>query len=284
MTTTNLSKKIKELADHVDENYTDVESEGKDYDSDSTLGDSDVDQEIELVDKEIEQKIEPEIEPEEPVKKAKRKYTKRAPRKTLQTSDPNIQVEVKSKKKGPKKKIITIYKEDITPDKLVIREVIKRKPGRPRAQKDAEIIPDDDLGDVVVVPKPHPQKELTKKQLKELELHTKLAELQLISGNSKLKLNKKGAIDKRMLKTRSAAQLQATKNLVQLNAVRRQAKREAAKKEILAEQKNVVTNIITSLNEVTVVDNTAAEEKAQLKAANDAKTAAKQKATLSLFD
>ena len=106
MTTTNLQDKIKELADDVDANYTDIESDSKDYDSESTLGESDIESEIETVDKEIVE-IETKIEPE-PVKKAKRKYTKRAPRKTLQTSDPNIQVEVKSKKKGPKKKIITI--------------------------------------------------------------------------------------------------------------------------------------------------------------------------------
>ena len=129
---------------------------------------------------------------------------------------------------------------------MIIREKVRRPRGRPKQQKDVEIIKDSDDEDGVIAPKPSPQKELTRKQLRELELHTKLAELQLISGNPSLKLTKKGAVDKRMVKTRSAAQLQATKNLVELNKMKRLKKKENLKTEILNEQQAIVGNIINS--------------------------------------
>ena len=91
------------------------------------------------------------------------------------------------------------------------------------------MLQDDDNEDVIVVPKSHPQKELTRKQLKELELHTKLAELQLISGNPSLKLTKRGVVDKRMVKVRTPAQLRATKDLVELNKRKRLRKKENLK-------------------------------------------------------
>jgi|TARA_R110000824_G_scaffold280186_1_gene468261 hypothetical protein len=255
------------------EKDTDIETENNDYDSESTLEDDEIREETDLV------AIPEEVIVTEPVVKAKRKYTRKPPKKTLNTSDPNIQVEIKTKKKGPPKRVITIYKEDIEPDQVVIREKIKRKAGRPKSQKPIEVI-EDDGEEMVLVPKPHPQKELTRKQLKELELHTKLAELQLVSGNDKLKLNKKGQIDKRMVKTRTAKQLQATKNLIELNKARREAKKQKDKKEILDEQKGVVHNIINSLNQTQVVDNKAAENEQQIKA----QKLIDKKQALSVFD
>lgn len=255
------------------EKDTDIETENEDCDSDSTLEDVEIQEETNLV------PIPEEIIVAEPVIKQKRKYTRRPPKKTLNTSDPNIKVEIKTKKKGPPKRVITIYKEDIEPEPVVIREKIKRKAGRPRAQKPIEVIEDGE-DEMVLVPKPHPQKELTKKQLKELELHTKLAELQLVSGNDKLKLNKKGQIDKRMVKTRTAKQLQATKNLIELNKARREAKKQKDKKEILDEQKDVVHNIINSLNQTQVIDNKAAEKEQQIKA----QKLVEKKQALSVFD
>ena len=273
MSSPNIEQKSTEhLVDKTDKD-TDIETENDNYDSESTLEDDEIREETDLV------TIPEEITIDEPVVKAKRKYTRRPPKKTLNTSDPNIQVEIKTKKKGPPKRVITIYKEDIEPDQVVIREKIKRRAGRPRAQKPIEIIEDGDE-EMVLVPKPHPQKELTKKQLKELELHTKLAELQLVSGNDKLKLNKRGQIDKRMVKTRTAKQLQATKNLIELNKARREAKKQKDKKEILDEQKDVVHNIISSLNQTQVVDNKAAEKEQQIKA----QKLVEKKQALSVFD
>ena len=120
---------------------------------------------------------------------------------------------------------------------MIIREKIKRGRGRPKQQKQIEILQDSDNEDVVIVPRPHPQKELTRKQLKELELHTKLSELQLISGNPSSKLTKRGNVDKRMVKTRSAAQLKATQNLIELNKMKRLRKKEDLQNQILDEQK-----------------------------------------------
>lgn len=273
MSSPNIEQKSKEhLVDETAKD-TDIETENNDYDSESTLEDEEIQEETTLV------AIPEEITVDEPVVKAKRKYTRKPPKKTLNTSDPNIQVEIKTKKKGPPKRIITIYKEDIEPDPVVIREKIKRKAGRPRVQKSIEVIKEGE-DEMVLVPKPHPQKELTQKQLKELELHTKLAELQLVSGNDKLKLNKKGQIDKRMVKTRTAKQLQATKNLIELNKARREAKKQKDKKEILDEQKDVVHNIINSLNQTQVVDNKAAEKEQQIKA----QKLIDEKQALSVFD
>ena len=167
---------------------------------------------------------------------------------------------------------------------MIIREKVRRPRGRPKQQKQIEILQDDDNEDVVVVPKPHPQKELTRKQLKELELHTKLAELQLISGNPSLKLTKRGAVDKRMVKTRTAAQVQATKNLVELNKIKRLRKKEDLKNELLSEQKNVVGNIINSLNQTTITEQKQSENAARIEAEEKLKKSKERQKQLSLFD
>jgi hypothetical protein len=190
-----MREKIKKLSDHIDESYEDKESidesiesidgdideeEGSDA-SETTLENmSDESDSESVVLDPIEEEPSP---PPSPVKKPKRKYTRKPKPETLKTSDPDIEVEVKTRKRGPKKKVMTIYREDIKQEPLIIREKVRRPRGRPKQQKEIGIIKDDDNEDVIVVPKPHPQKELTRKQLKELELHTKLAELQLISGN-----------------------------------------------------------------------------------------------------
>ena len=207
-----MREQIKKLADHMDNNYEEKECINEDNESINDESCEDVSDESETT---LENMSESDSEsvvldpiqeepspPPSPVKKPKRKYTRKSKAETLKTSDPNIEVEVKTRKKGPRKKVITIYKEDIKQEPMIIREKIKRGRGRPKQQKQIEIITDSEDDDIVIVPKPHPQKELTRKQLKEPELHTKLAELQLISGNLSLKLTKRGAVDKRMVKTR----------------------------------------------------------------------------------
>jgi hypothetical protein len=213
-----------------------------------------------------------------------RKYTRKPPPETLKTSDPNIEVQVKSRKRGARKKVITIYKEDIKQEPMVIREKIRRPRGRPKQQKEIEIIKDSEDDDVVIVPKPHPQKELTRKQLRELELHTKLSELQLISGNPALKLTKRGAVDKRMVKTRTPAQLKATQNLIELNKMKRMKKKEDLQNQILDEQKKVVGNIINSLNQTTVKEQKESDDTAKIEAEAKLKTAKERQKALSLFD
>ena len=180
--------------------------------------------------------------------------------------------------------MITIYKEDIKQEPMIIREKVRRPRGRPKQQKEIEIIKDSDDEDIVIVPKSSPQKELTRKQLRELELHTKLSELQLISGNPSLKLTKKGAVDKRMVKTRTPAQLQATKNLVELNKMERIRKKEDLKNLLLDEQKTIVSNVINSLNQTTIVEKESNDKQQKVEAEEKLKKANERKQVLSLFD
>ena len=292
-----MREQIKKMADHMDNNYEskesiddDVESinegsgdEGSD-ESETTLENmSESDSESIVLDPIQEEPSPPPSPPPSPVKNPKRKYTRKALPETLETSDPNIEVQVKTRKKGPRKKVITVYREDVKVDPLIIRGKVRRPRGRPK-QKEIEIIKDSDDDDVVIVPKPSPQKELTRKQLKELELHTKLAELQLISGNPSLKLTKRGAVDKRMVKTRTAAQVQATKNLVELNKIKRLRKKEDLKNELLSEQKNVVGNIINSLNQTTITEQKQSENAARIEAEEKLKKSKERQKQLSLFD
>ena len=290
---TRMREEIKKLADHIDTNYEEKESidESIDGDIDEEASDGSETTLENMSESDSESILDPiEEEPElvtpppSPVKKPKRKYTRKPKPETLKTSDPNIEVEVKTRKRGPKTKVITIYKEDIKVEPLIIREKVRRPRGRPQKQKQIEIIKDSDDDDIVVVPKPHPQKELTRKQLKELELHTKLAELQLISGNPSLKLTKKGTVDKRMVKTRTPAQLKATQNLIELNKMKRLRKKEDLKNELLNEQKTIVSNVINSLNQTTVTEKEdEAKQAAAKKQEADKKQAAAKKA-MSLFD
>jgi len=288
---TRMREQIKQLNDHIDENYEEKESidesiesideeEGSDG-SETTLENmSESDSESVVLDP-IPEEPSP---PPSPVKKPKRKYTRKPPPETLKTSDPNIEVQVKSRKRGARKKVITIYKEDIKQEPMVIREKIRRPRGRPKQQKEIEIIKDSEDDDVVIVPKPHPQKELTRKQLRELELHTKLSELQLISGNPALKLTKRGAVDKRMVKTRTPAQLKATQNLVEMNKIKRMKKKEDLQNQILDEQKKVVGNIINSLNQTTVIEKESNDKQQQAEAEAKLKKAKDKQKALSLFD
>ena len=180
--------------------------------------------------------------------------------------------------------MITFYREDIKVEPMIIREKVLRGRGRPKKQKDVEIIKDSDDEDVVIVPKPSPQKELTRKQLKGLELHTKLAELQLISGNPSLKLTKRGAVDKRMVKSRTPAQIQATKNLIELNKMKRLRKKEDLKNLLLDEQKTIVSNVINSLNQTTIVEKESNDKQQKVEAEEKLKKANERKQVLSLFD
>ena len=104
------------------------------------------------------------VEPmEEPVKK------KRAPRKKtiLQTQDPNVEIEVKSRKPGPQKKRIVVYKEDIPAEPIVIVEKT-RKRGRPKKQLET-IMEHEEPQRIPTPPKRQPTMPELKKQ--ELDLH-----------------------------------------------------------------------------------------------------------------
>jgi hypothetical protein len=93
----------------------------------------------------------PEEEPE-PVVRAKRKYTKRQPKPSIPTSDENVTVILKTRKKGPRKKQVIVYKEDLPQDPIEIVEKVRRKPGRPRT-KPVEVVKEVDQPEVIVFEK-----------------------------------------------------------------------------------------------------------------------------------
>ena len=179
--------------------------------------------------------------------KVKRKYTKRVPKETIKTSDENVTVVLKTRKKGPKKKQVIVYREDLPVDPIQIVEKVKRKAGRPKKPV-VEVIKEPNEEDCIVFQKPTKVK-LTTKELKQMELETRLLELQAVSGNANLKMNSKGKVDGRQSKVRTQKQIEATKRLVEMNKLRRLKKKDDEKQELMDEQKDVVKNIIGALNQ-----------------------------------
>jgi len=210
--------------------------------------------------------------------KVKRKYTKRAPKETIKTSDENVELVIKTKKKGPKKKQVIVYREDIPVEPIQIVEKVKRKPGRPKKPV-VEVVKETDEPDVIVFQKPSKVK-MTAKELKQMELETRLLELQAVSGNANLKMNRKGKVDGRQSKDRTQKQIEATKRLVEMNKLRRMKKKEDEKQEILGEQQEVVKNIIGALNQNKVKK---VEEDAH-QAAQQAQVKARKQKMISQFD
>ena len=219
----------------------------------------------------------PEV-PVSPVKKVKRKYTKWQPKPSIPTSDENVTVILKTRKKGPRKKQVIVYKEDLPQDPIEIVEKVRRKPGRPRT-KPVEVVKEVDQPEVIVFEKPTQQK-ITAKQLRAMELEAKLMELQAVSGNSNLKLNRKGGVDGRQSKVRTQKQIDATARLVEANRLRRLKKKDDDKQEVLGEQREIVSNIIGALNQNKVKK---VEEDTQ-QVAQQAQAAAKKKKMMSQFD
>jgi len=240
---------------------------------------SDDDSEETLIDEEIEEVQEvKEIEV-----KQKRKYTKRQPKKTIKTSDENVTVLLKSHKKGPKKKQVIVYREDLPVEPIEIVEKVRRPAGRPKKKELVKIVKEENEPDCVVFEKPS-KVTMTARELKKMELEVKLLELQKISGNANLKLNKGGKVDGRMIKVRTAKQIQATKNLVEANKLRRMKKKNDEKQAILGEQQEVVKNILGTLAQNKVAKVEQDNQKAEADAAKQAKAEAKKKANLAMFD
>ena len=115
---TKLQQELQQVANHIDENYIEIDQVDKENDTDcesdcseTTLEDDYESEENAL--EPIQEEEDPIIQtpPPSPVK-PKRKYTKRQPKIGIATSDPNIQVIMKSKKKCPNKvKQVVVYRE-----------------------------------------------------------------------------------------------------------------------------------------------------------------------------
>jgi hypothetical protein len=167
---------------------------------------------------------------EVPVKK------KRAPRKKtiLKTADPNVEIEVKSRTPGPRKKRLIVYKEDIPEAPIVIVEKT-RKRGRPKKQLETVI----ESEEIQRIPTP-PKRQPTMRELKKQELDLRFQELQQ-AANRPLRQTKLGKVDKRCVGDRTEAQIAASRRLVELN----KARAEERKKQ---DAQNAAKEVITQLS------------------------------------
>ena len=204
MVLSKLQKEVQQLANDIDESYVSIDEVDKENnndcdcetecDSETTLED-DYESEPETVLEEEEPDMDP-TSPPSPVKQ-KRKYTKREPKVGIATSDPNIQVIMKSKKKGPNKiKKVTVYREDVPQQEIQIVEKTRRPRGRPKNKQLVNVIKEAEELDVIAFERPTKVK-ATAKELKKMELEVRILELQSVSGNANLKLNRKGKVDGR---------------------------------------------------------------------------------------
>ena len=137
---------------------------------------------------------------------------------------------LKSKRRPPKKKTIILYKEDLEPDFDKPIEVITktRRRGRPRK---TEVIQEINESEKIEIERVAPVKEPTEREIKKLELQEKLLQAEAMMGK-KARLNKKGEVDKRMVKQRTEAQKKATEKMLLARKVQREIKaREKAEKD-----------------------------------------------------
>jgi len=192
--------------------------------------------------------------------------------KVVKSSDPSIQVELKSrvKKKQPRK--IVIYREDLE-DQDEEFEIIEKKPkGRPKAKKivkyknkKGEEV-DDRLDADEVVINTAEKKQLSEKDIQILKLEERLAELETVSGK-RIRGTKKNKPDKRQINQRSEKQIAAAERLVAANKERARLRREAKLK---TETKETVNEVIKELGQKKQEEKTKKEEiKQAVKAAYD---------------
>lgn len=170
------------------------------------------------------------------VKKKKRKNTELIP-----TSNPNVVVEMKKRKKGPRTQKVVVYEEDIPPPKFKIVHKTHKK-GRPKIKSDVMQEKDEGIEmkeEEIVIHRPTKKKEMSAKQLRRMELDAEFVKMEQISGR-KLRQTKSGKVDKRCLKERSPAQIAAARRLAEYNKELRKQK---------ADQKNreAVKDVITEL-------------------------------------
>ena len=181
------------------------------------------------------------------IKKEKKKNKNNIIKKTIKSSDPNIEVEIKKHTKKPKKKII-IYKEDIESSDEEVQVIYKNKTrGRPKQNKiikyknDKNEEVDEKLdAEKLEIDLSH-TKQLNAKQIKLLKLQEKITELEAVSGK-KIRATRKGAIDKRQTTKRTQKQIEATERLVLANKMKREAKLKDKTKEMVNETINQLSN------------------------------------------
>jgi hypothetical protein len=154
-------------------------------------------------------------------------------------------VVLRNRRKPAKKKKIIVYREDIQEDKPIEIEVkSKRGRGRPKAQPVIEQVNQEEKIEIERFVQP---KEPTEKELRKLELQNKLLETEQIAGR-KLRLNKKGKVDGRMVRERSEAQINATKKMLEAKKIQREIKKREQSSQHLIEIDDSVKQMVASLS------------------------------------
>ena len=286
MALTKLQQQVQDLANKIDEDCVSIDEVDKENNSDcdSDCSETTLEDDYESEEENVLEPIQEDPTPPPSPVKPKRKYTKREPKVGIATSDPNIQVIMKSKKKGPNKvKKVVVYREDVPQQEIQIVEKTRRPRGRPKSKQLVSVIKEEAEPDVIAFERPTKVK-ATAKELKKMELEVRLLELQSVSGNANLKLNRKGKVDGRQSKQRSQKQLDATARLVEANKLRRMKKASDLKEELMTEQQAIVGNIINSLNQTTITEKEDQDKQAAVEQQEADKKAKERKASLSLFD
>ena len=173
-----------------------------------------------------------------PVQKKKRKKPEVM---TVPTNNPNVVVQVKKRKPGPKTQNVIIYEEDLPQPKIKLIKKTHKK-GRPKTK--AEVIMDQGMVEIqddrIVIDRPAQKtKEMSARQLKRMELDAKFVEMEQIAGR-KLRQTKTGKIDKRCVKERSPAQIAAARRLAEYN-------KELRSQKALEKNKSAVKEVISEL-------------------------------------
>ena len=156
-----------------------------------------------------------------PPKEAKKK---RAKKQCLSTSDPNITIQLSSRKPGPAKRVVTVYKEDLPPQEITIVEKSHTKGRPPQA-------------DIVRKVKP-----LSLREIKKQELQAQFETAQL-AANRDLRQTRKGKVDLRCIQPRTEKQLASIKALLEHNRTVKALKKET-------DQKSAVREVIGELAKV----------------------------------
>ena len=179
------------------------------------------------------------------------------PKKRIVRSECGQEVIIKHKTKT-KSTPIVVYYEDLIAEQEKPKVIVKTKRGRGRPKNNIIEYIDQDGNPIdkktkevkqTIINHPEPEKELTEKDLKLIQLQERIAELETVSGK-KILGTKKGKIDQRSVKPPTEKQLQARKKFVEMNrarALKRKQDKEAKKTE---ETKNNVKEVISELAEI----------------------------------
>ena len=159
MALSKLQQQVQDLANDIDENYVSIDEVDKENqrDCDSDCSETTLEDDYESEPESVVLDEEPDMDPTPPPSpvKQKRKYTKREPKVGIATSDPNIQVIMKSKKKGPNKvKQVVVYREDVPHQEVQIVEKTRRARGRPKSKQLVSVIKEEAEADVIAFERP----------------------------------------------------------------------------------------------------------------------------------